>query len=79
MRRSSEERSEEDSSDIEGESELTDHDAIRPNMNASGTITISVDSETDGDDEVKSPKYVLVPNIHRKNLDISMTSEIISV
>ena len=50
VRRSSEDRSEEDSSEVDGESELTDHDAIRPNLNASGTITISEDSETDGED-----------------------------
>jgi len=78
VRQTSEEKTEEDSSEIEGESELTDHDAIRENLNASGPITISVDSETDDLDEVKSPKYLLEPKIHRKNLDISMTSEIIS-
>jgi hypothetical protein len=48
-------------------------------LNASGPITISADSETDDLNEVKSPKYMLEPKIHRKNLDISMTSEIISL
>jgi len=47
INKSSEERSEEDSSADDGESELTDHDAIRANMNASGPITISADSEID--------------------------------
>lgn len=48
-------------------------------MNASGTFfIIEDDSVTDSENFIKSPKIILEPNMHRKNLDISMTSEIIS-
>jgi hypothetical protein len=75
VQQSSNEKSEEGSSEEDGESELTDHDAIRANLNATGTITISVESETEGrTDATRTEKFV--PNIHRKNLDVSLTSDI---
>ena len=46
---------EDDSSAAEEESELTDHDAIRANLNASGPITISGDSETEERPETTRP------------------------
>jgi len=79
VEQSSNQNSEEESSDQEGEdSELTDHEAIRANLNATGAITISVESETDEISDATQQENFYVPNIHRKNLEISTASEIIS-
>ncbi len=59
---------------------MTDHDAIRANLNATtGPITISYESETERfSNGSKQENVAFEPNMNRKNLNISTYSEMIS-
>lgn len=59
---------------------MTDHDAIRANLNATtGSISISYESETERlSNSSRQENAAFEPNMNRKNLNISTYSEMIS-